>query len=274
MENLNAILKRMSYHAVFDETIIEALKFALDNGFAGIQLADEVPHLSFENLSKKEITEIQKFIEKNNIYISIHAPDNATSLFQYSKFLKNGILRYYNALFSFAENIHTKIITIHAGNIATYRTDTIPEELIPAKDKAILYKTFQKNLDELLRLAQDRFFLCIENYKLDQELLNLLHPYLNNGDIYLCWDIAKSYRRPEIESYFLDNIRFIRQVHLHDFQYLDGKVSSSHRVIGTGEINFKYYLSKLKDADILDYCIEVRPKEKAKESLERLKLIL
>jgi sugar phosphate isomerase/epimerase len=45
-------------------------------------------------------------------------------------------------------------------------------------------------------------------------------------------------------------------------------------VIGTGEIDFKTYLSVLSKADVQDFCIEVRPREKARESLEILKQII
>jgi hypothetical protein len=49
------ILDRVSYHAVYDRSVLDALQYAHANGFAGIQLAVEVPHLSFERLSASEI---------------------------------------------------------------------------------------------------------------------------------------------------------------------------------------------------------------------------
>jgi HD-GYP domain-containing protein (c-di-GMP phosphodiesterase class II) len=39
-------------------------------------------------------------------------------------------------------------------------------------------------------------------------------------------------------------------------------------------MDFLRYLHKLSVADVLDYCIEVRPREKAKESLEALKKMI
>ena len=68
-----------------------------------------------------------------------------------------------------------------------------------------------------------------------------------------------------------DNLDHIRQVHLHDFR---SEPPRQHRVIGTGFIDFMNFLPRLSKANIVDYCIEVRPREKALESLEALRQLL
>jgi hypothetical protein len=40
------ILNKVSYHAVYDESIVDPLAFAAGNGFAGIQWAVEAPNLA------------------------------------------------------------------------------------------------------------------------------------------------------------------------------------------------------------------------------------
>jgi sugar phosphate isomerase/epimerase len=77
-----------------------------------------------------------------------------------------------------------------------------------------------------------------------------------------------------LERFFFSSIDRVKQVHLHDIRRDERGNERSHRVIGSGEIDFAYYLNRLAEADVLDYCIEVRPREKAKESLEALKNIL
>ena len=52
----NEISKKISYHAVYDHSILEALYYAKENGFTGIQIAVETPHLSFENLSSINVS--------------------------------------------------------------------------------------------------------------------------------------------------------------------------------------------------------------------------
>jgi hypothetical protein len=54
----NSILSRVSYHAVYDGSCLDAMRFAKANGFAGVQLADEAPHLSFERLTESEARRI------------------------------------------------------------------------------------------------------------------------------------------------------------------------------------------------------------------------
>jgi sugar phosphate isomerase/epimerase len=66
----------------------------------------------------------------------------------------------------------------------------------------------------------------------------------------------------------------IKQVHLSDTKQDKKDTRRRHLVIGTGELDFIEYLNKLSEVDVLDYCIEVRPREKAKESLEVLKKLI
>ena len=44
-DRYSRILDRVTYHAVYDDSILAALRFALDHGFAGVQVAAELPHL-------------------------------------------------------------------------------------------------------------------------------------------------------------------------------------------------------------------------------------
>lgn len=271
----NNILNKISYHAVYDDSIIDALKYAKANGFTGVQVGIESPHLSFEDLSDKQSKEIKDYAVKNDLRLVLHAPDDSLSLFEYSKYLQQGIFNYYQALFSFAKEIEVQMITIHIGSMVSFRTDSEPEQKIPKADLSIYEKTFNENVGRLIEMVNRQFILCVENYNLDKNILELLQPYLDRNQIYLCWDIAKTFdkqmrKNKQLEDYFWKNIKHIRQVHLHD-RNLRGL---SHRVIGSGKINFNYFLSQLKSVDILDYCIEVRPQEKAKESLKNLRKLL
>jgi len=88
---------------------------------------------------------------------------------------------------------------------------------------------------------------------------------LPQGGLYLTWDIGHSYEKKEHIDFFLNNLKYIKNSHIHDH---NGK--SDHQVIGTGNIDFKYYFEILKDTDA-SFIIEVRPKEMALLSLENLK---
>jgi sugar phosphate isomerase/epimerase len=203
--------------------------------------------------------------------IVLHAPDDAVSLYQCSRHLRDGMLEYFRALFSFAEQIGVQLITIHAGRMTEFPTDTTSEERMPSQDYAIYAHTATENLRRILELADRRFTICVENYKMDAAVIELLMPFLERKDLALCWDLAKS--NSTVEPFFLEHLRHVKQVHLHDRRRTPTGLRG-HRVIGTGELDFRYYFDVLQQADVLDYCIEVRPQEKARESLIALQNIL
>jgi len=266
-------LRRVTYHAVYDDSIIDALRYARDNGFAGVQVAVETPHLSPAALSCEQRAEVKTFVQANGLLLSIHGPDEVASFVVSDPYLSEGILGYWSALFEFAEQIGANIITFHLGSIPSFGTDTAPRVLIPDVDLAIYRRTIAGNLNRLIELANGRFTLCAENYNIDQLILDVLEPLIKSGSLALCWDFAKTYRSTgvvdtQLENYFRTNAEFVKQVHLHDI------TDHSHAVIGYGCVDFRSFLDVLADADVREYCIEVRPREKAKESLGSFRAML
>ena len=257
------ILDRISYYAVYDDSILDALRYARDNGFTGVQVDAQSPHLSFEGLSDADCREIREFVTRNSMRLIIHTPDDNVSLYETSRYLREGILKYYEALFDFAEKACSQMVTFHLGNLATWKTDTEPFESQPAADIPIYHDALKSNLQRLIEMVDGRFVLCLENFKLTS--LEMLQSFLDDGRLSLCWDLAKT-EGPEFEAFMWKNLKHIRQVHLHDIR--DGR---SHRVIGTGEIDLMHFLPRLGEAEVMDFCIEVRPREKALESSYNLK---
>ena len=271
---MKEILSKVSYHAVYDESIIDALAFAGSHGFAGIQWAVEAPHLAFESLPAEEIDRIAACRAEAGLDISLHAPDDACSLFSASRHLAEGIFRYFDAMMSLAGRIGAELITIHLGAPVTFGTDTDPPESIPNPDRALYRQVLARNLQRLIDLSAGRFVLCVENFRLEAMTQEVLQGFLDEGRLFLCWDLAKTFDAAggpveRIESFYRRNIARVRQVHLHDIR--DGR---SHCVVGTGCIDFLHFLPSLAAADVMDYCIEVRPREQAVESLANLRRVL
>jgi sugar phosphate isomerase/epimerase len=271
---LHQILDLISYHAVYDRSALEALNYARKNGFTGIQLAVELLHLSFEKSSDREISEIASYIETSDMRMTIHAPDETASLFQSIRYLTEGVFNYYRNLFQFAERVKSKLITIHIGAPIYCRTDTRPVINLPDEDYPLYKEIVVGNLNRLLDLAGGRFIICIENHNMDGFVLEIIRPLLEKGSLALCWDLPKSVPGSEVEQYYFSHLSFIKQVHLSDLGQDEEGRTRRHLTIGSGHLDFKRYLSQLCETDILDYCIEVRPKEKAKESMENLKKLL
>lgn len=274
MVEADKILGRMSYQVVYDQSILESINFASINGFSGVQIAIELPHLAFENLRPAEITKIRDQSKKLGIRIILHAPD-AASLISPCTEINKGIMSYYTDLIGFAHRIGASMITIHPGVPSYFPTDAGSSENFPTADVEDYKRIFRNNLDELLRLAKGKVCICIENLDLEGFILDVLQDYLKRTDIGLCWDLSKTYDKKggklkkEIYNFFVKNRSSVKQVHLHSL--VEGK---SHRVIQPGIVDFCHYLDLLDGVDVLDYCIEVRPREKAVESLKNLKGIL
>ncbi|MDE1865004.1 MAG: hypothetical protein KGH77_06300, partial [Candidatus Micrarchaeota archaeon] len=163
---------------------------------------------------------------------------------------------------------------IHPGVPAHFPTDTEPPQLFAEQDIELYRHIFKSNLDKLLELADGKVQICIENVNLQPFVIETLEDYVKRTDLGLCWDFEKMHNKDhtvnlQVKAFILRNLAAVKQVHLHSIA--NGK---SHRIIQSGLIDFKYYLGLLSDFDVLDYCIEVRPREKAVESLDNLKKIL
>jgi sugar phosphate isomerase/epimerase len=268
---MKAILTNVTYHAVFDASILDALRYAQAHGFAGVQVAVEAPHLRFDLLTKEARAEIAAFRKANDLTLSLHGPDDVAPLFESHPGLVEGIFNYFDDLFSFAEEVGASIITFHPGAMAQWGTDTSPRVPRPEEDEELYTQAFKSNLDRLINLAGARFTLCIENYKLEPLLRDAIQEELDAGRLALCWDLPKTYLKnrepdPVLEQYFWDNLTHVRQVHLHDL-----RPGQSHCVLGTGSVDFMHFLPRLAAANVAEYCIEVRPREKALESLQALR---
>lgn len=265
------ILSRVTYHAVYDDSILDALAFARANGFAGIQAAVELPHLSFERLTGRQCAAIRRYREAHELSVSLHGPDDVASLFQSSPRLLRGIFGYYRALFDFARRIGAGLITIHAGARLHFRADTSPARLLPSADADSFRRAFEGNLQRLLDLADGRFILCLENSGWTADLFDVIRAQLDGGRLHLCWDLAKTYRDGRtrdatLERFMWRNLARVRQVHLHD-----RRGGLSHCVLGAGTVDFMHFLPRLARANVTEFCIEVRPREKALESLRNLR---
>ena len=262
---MNDIRAKLTYHAVYDESIISALKYAQKLGFAGIQLAVETPHFSFEELSPKEIAEIGSFREQNDLLLSIHAPDSLTSMFTSSPTLLAGIFDYLEKLLSFAQTVGAHIVTLHPGAPVVYRTDEASPRTFPYVDEKIYRALFRDNLKRLTELNEGKTTICFESYQTSPILFTELEEHLQKGNFYLCWDVAKTWGKSEVEDYLWQHLDMVKQVHLHDVR--EGR---SHLIVGQGEIDFQPYLRAFKGSNIAEVCFEVRPKEAALKSKKEL----
>jgi sugar phosphate isomerase/epimerase len=268
------ILARLSYHVVYDDSIVDALQFAHARGFSGIQVALEMPHLQFAGLTSIEKRKIRDFAQDNSIRICLHGHDYMASLCEPEPHLRNGIFEYLSAMLDFAGEVGATLITLHGGSVPYFRTDTVPEQTLPHASRELYRQSLKENLTRLVLLNDERCTICIENSGLSRMLCEALQPHLAAGKLFLCWDLAKEHKArltgDTLSTDFMHtNIAAVRQVHLNDV--LNGH---THRVFGTGEVDLMSMLAMLPSDAVQDYCFEVRPREKALECMLNLRKVL
>lgn len=273
--SLQQVVSRISYHAVYDESISAALAWAAENGFSGVQIAAAAPHFRVRQMPDTECERIRSLLSEKKLRLTLHAHDANVSLFECNQDLSEGILNYYHGLFAAARRLGATMVTIHLGAPTTFPAANGSATTTPRVDLDHWRRAATENLGEIVKLAADGPLICIENVNLTSEVSESLQPFLDRSEVALCWDIPKCYDRQlnrdkELEAYLISNLAHVRQVHLHDLN-AEGR---SHQVIGTGEIDFLPYLEKLAKAEVLDYCLEVRPREEARACLEALKKLL
>ena len=267
---MHRVLDRVTYHAVYDDSIMAALYFASSHALAGVQIPLDLPRFSPYRVTADERKQIKSFCQEHNLRISLHTPDDSVSLFAPPGPVSQGILEYFADVFDLAADIGAATVTIHPGAMPSFPLagDDCAQRLPPA-DLHELLSAFEMNLSKLIKLADTVCTLCIENVRLTDEVCVLLDGHLVAGEIALCWDIAKSAGDQRRERWLTDNIAHVRQVHLHDTK--DGL---SHQVIGSGELDIASYLALFAEADVHEFCIEVRPGCRAIESFHALQSLL
>lgn len=259
------ILKRIGYAATLGEDdLFTALDFAGRHGFAALEVNLNIPAFFPERYDRWAREAVKKRVEEQGIALSFHAPEDMP-LHHLHRTVREAMLNRLKECIDFAASVGGRKITFHPGDSVCFtQVDRkIFLQDIFSQEYAAL---FRQSLIELRSYAQGKILPCIENVgNFSPALRKCLEELLPEGDLYLTWDIGHSYGNPEQEDFFLGNLAYVRNCHIHDH---DG--NRDHQVIGTGRIDFARYFELLKDADT-SFIIEVRPVQRALESLQNLR---
>lgn len=266
MFNLNPI----GYAACLgEESIYDTIDFAKENGFNAVEINMNVPMFFPEKYSKEDRSDIKNYALNKGVTLTLHGPEDIT-LLQLQEDIRLATINGLKSVIEFGIDIGAVNLTLHVGpSVCFTLTDrkSYMEESYEEEYKNVL----KSNLKELLNFAGDKIKICIENSgrfpkKVVQETLEEI---LSENNLYLTWDIGHSLENKYEEvEFFIKNINKIRTCHIHDN---NGK--SDHQIPGTGLIDFKWHFDLMKDKPII-YIIEVRPREKAAESLKALHQVL
>ncbi|SET08712.1 Sugar phosphate isomerase/epimerase [Natronincola peptidivorans] len=262
------ILDRVGYAATLGEKdFISAIDFAVKHGFSAIEVNLNVPAFFPERYNQQQRKEIKQKVEGEGIALSFHAPEDIP-LYHLHPVVRRAGLERLKECIDFGGEIGGKRITFHPGaSVCFTQTDKkIYLQEIYAEEFTTLFK---EALIELRDHAAGKIMPCVENVgNFNEDIRNVLKELLPQGNLYLTWDIGHSFGQEDNQSFFKENLAYIRNCHIHDHNG-----TQDHQVIGEGKTDFLYYFELLQEIDT-SFIVEVRPIEKALISKENLKRLL
>lgn len=268
---MQKILEKIGFQAMFDfENALRAVEFGIKKGFSCVELNLSDPIFFPEKYSPTLRGRLKNYL----FPILIHAPEGLSLFNLHQKSLNGTIERIYEII-DFAYEIGAKLLTLHMGGTFTFAIGgekVWAHHILPHQ----YADTVKQALIKILEYAKDKVPICVENaggfrYRIVHQLLNEL---LSSNELWLTWDIGHTNElngedRDKENALFTKFINRVKEVHLHD----NNGEWDEHNIPGMGNINFNYYF-KLLYSVAPYYIIEVRPKERAVESLRVVKEML
>jgi sugar phosphate isomerase/epimerase len=265
--------KQFGYHVVYDADICDAISFASRNGFGYIVPDLMIPRFFPERFSQPDRRRIREAAQSNDVSVSFHAPSDYLNIGTLYPEVKRAVASRMKLCMDFADDVRARRFTVHVE--PPYDFVLAGREGTFLKDHWNTYKnSIKEGILELLDNAPKNLQVCVENDRLSKIVIEALEETLPSRKLFLTWDIPKSFttngrRKKEVQDFFKRHLDRITECHIHDQK--PGK--PSHDAVGAGGINFQPYLRILVPMKVF-FTIEVRPREAALKSLQRLQRIL
>jgi len=232
-----------------------------------------IPRFFPERFSQSERRRIREFAASKGVSIAFHGPSDYLNIGSLYPEVRRAVLNRTKLCLDFACDVGAERLTIHieppfdfvfAGRKGTF-----------LKDHWALYKnTLKESLVEIAEYSKGKVLVCIENNQLSRMAIEVLDEVLSTENLSLTWDIPKSHTgagKPiaQIEDFLMRHLEKVKECHLHDQK----PRRHSHDILGVGKLDFSRYLKLLAPKDV-HFTLEIRPREKALESLKILKGML
>jgi len=265
------ILDSVTFHAAYDDSVLDALRFARSSGFRGVQLAMDAPHLAVDRMTAVQLDEIAAYRADNDLLLSLQAPNGIAPLHASAPELTRGAMSYLGRLVNAAERVGAHAVVVSLAEPPSFPADDGTGRMLPASMEPQLRGALRDNLMRLAGLGLGRCAVCIENRSLNEMMCELLEPLVSKGFLSLCWDIARAHgeaTESPMARLFADYAYRIRVVNLHDV-----RGDLSHAALGTGCVDLAAAIEWLYPLDVREWCVQVWPRETALQSLETLKRV-
>lgn len=251
---------KIAFQALLDfKNISEAVRFAEDHGFDGVELGLSNPYL-YDEFMRTDL--------KSGLPILVHSVEAFDLLTPIDEIRTAGI-EWLLKLVARARKSDVKAVTIHLGHGIPF---AFTGKKIYLQEK--FPDHFYNLVDETLDLLAGQSIVSIENVGSFRFpfVRELIEKYLKLG-LKLTWDLGHTFllkeKAMDEEDFFIRNKQAVANIHIHD----NSGAKDEHNIIGKGRIDFKAIISRLDGWNGF-MTVEVRPREAALESFARLKEIL
>ncbi|MHA2158215.1 MAG: sugar phosphate isomerase/epimerase family protein [Candidatus Thorarchaeota archaeon] len=262
---------------IYDESMMDAVKYASENNWTSIVPDIGIPAFSPEKISSEERTQLRETSRDLSIGWGFHAAGDNVSLFSTYPSIRAGIIQYFKQTINLAREISTgpTNVVVHAGEPPKFRKARNQPGNFNEIHHDIYAQTLRENLAELVEYASPHVKIAIENTGWTPQIRDVVKHLLPSG-LKICLDIPKLYNSnfkiiEEDWNFIQEHRGFIEVVHIHDIHPTLG----SHQVVGEGVADFERHLHFLSELPTKpQYVFEVRPREAANESLENVAALM
>ncbi|TFF94980.1 sugar phosphate isomerase/epimerase [Candidatus Thorarchaeota archaeon] len=259
-----------AYHVIYDESLIDAVRYAADNEWTSIVPDIGVPSFSPHLIPEEERDLIRDVSHELSIGWGFHAAGDNVSLFSTYPPIRDGILRYLRQTIDLARDVahDSTNVVVHVGAPPNFRKARDQTENFNETHRDLYATALRETLDFLVRYAASHVKIAVENTGWTSLIREVIEQLLPSG-LTICLDIPKLYdsNMEVLEddwSLIQKHRDCIEVVHIHDIHPTLG----SHQVVGEGVIDFEPHLRFLAELKTTpQYVFEVRPRELATESL-------
>ncbi len=222
--------------------VYEAVKFARDNEFSGVEIWSDVPHCYVDDFTrdKEQWSRLHTLLTESKMKSALHAPMFGINIASVNHGIRKESIRQVKASIDLAHTLGSEIVVFHSGKR--------PAVITPSRIKEL---TFNLNIDAILAIKnyarEKKVYAILENCGVDKDdyeesLSDFVH-LVETCKIDVCWDVGHSHCSWGVKETFESLKKKIRHIHIHD----NDRSYDQHLPVGMGNIDYQLIFPFLKE---------------------------
>ncbi len=224
------------------KNVFEAVKFAWDNEFSGVEIWSDVPHCYVNDFTqdKEQWGKLHKLLTESKMKSALHAPMFGINIASVNHGIRKESLRQVKAAIDLAHSLGSEIVVFHSGKR--------PAVITPSRVKEVTFNLNKESIIAIKRYAQEKKVEAVlENCGVDRDdyeesLADFVH-LVESCEIDVCWDIGHSHCSWGVKETFESLKDKIRHIHIHD----NDRTYDQHLPVGKGNIDYQLIFPFLKE---------------------------